>query len=83
MTISYAPGGERSTTVVPLEQPILIRQYTCAVRWLTLRRQRLRDQAGSTDLGVIPGIGDRAQSQDLREQDPRDVSHDRLTNLAD
>jgi len=25
------------SVVVPLEQPNLIRQYTCAARWLTLR----------------------------------------------
>jgi hypothetical protein len=50
---------------------------------LTLRVQRLRDQAGTINYGVIPGIEDRAQCQDQRERAWVDVSRDRLTDPAD
>ena len=66
------PVAEDQRRLCPLEQPNPTRQYTLAVRWLTLRDQRLRDQARDIKHYALPSVGDRAQGQDQREQCQRD-----------
>jgi hypothetical protein len=56
------PRVAEISVAVPLEQPNLIRQYTRAVRWLTLRGRRLRDQARVLYHSAHRGTDDRAQA---------------------
>jgi hypothetical protein len=53
---------------VPLEQPIPIRQYTHADRWLAVPVHRLRDQARDVEQGALDGVGDWTQTQKERER---------------
>ena len=66
---------------MPLEQPIPIRQYMLAGRWLSRSGfHRLRDQVRDVEEGAFHRVRDRARTQEDRERDQRDVSRDRITD---
>ncbi len=83
MSIVYAPGDSKSAWSVHLEQPILIRQYTCAVRSLALRGHTLRDETPDIQQGALHGVGDRTQTEEERERDQRDICGDGIADRTE